>query len=72
MAAAPAPGEDGRGLSGDRSFHVLGGWDAEAPMKLFRERLLARLVERRAISQELARKLVRWTHPGQPARSDRG
>jgi hypothetical protein len=33
-------------------------------MKLFRERLLARLVERHAISDELARKLVAWTHPG--------
>jgi hypothetical protein len=33
-------------------------------MKLFRERLLARLVERHAISQDLARKLVAWKHPG--------
>ena len=33
-------------------------------MKLFREHLLARLVERHAISQDLARKLVAWTHPG--------
>ena len=33
-------------------------------MKLARERLLARLVERHAISDELARKLVTWTHPG--------
>ena len=33
-------------------------------MKVFRERLLARLVERRAISQDVARKLVAWTHPG--------
>ena len=33
-------------------------------MKLFRERLLARLVERHAISEDLARKLVAWTHPG--------
>ena len=33
-------------------------------MRRFRERLLARLVERRAISHELARKLVGWTHPG--------
>ena len=32
-------------------------------MKLFRERLLARLVERHAMSDELARKLVTWTHP---------
>ena len=33
-------------------------------MKLFRERLVARLVERHAISEDLARKLVAWTHPG--------
>ena len=33
-------------------------------MRLFRERLLARLVERHAISQELARKLMAWRHPG--------
>jgi hypothetical protein len=29
-----------------------------------RERLLARLIERHAISDDLARKLVAWTHPG--------
>ncbi len=33
-------------------------------MKLFREPLLARLVERHAISGEFARKLIAWTHPG--------
>jgi len=33
-------------------------------MKLFRERLLARLVERHAVSEDLARKLVAWRHPG--------
>lgn len=43
-------------FSEDGSVQVLGGWDSEALMKPFRERLLARLVERRAISQELARK----------------
>ncbi len=32
-------------------------------MKLFRERLLARLIERHAISEELARKLLAWQHP---------
>ena len=31
---------------------------------LFRERLLARLVERHAISPELADKLLSWRHPG--------
>ena len=30
---------------------------------MFRERLLARLVEHHAISDELARDLVAWTHP---------
>jgi len=52
------------GFSSEGGFHPLEGWDAEAVMKLFRERLLARLVERHAISDELARKLVAWTHPG--------
>jgi hypothetical protein len=33
-------------------------------MKLFRERLLARLILRHAISNELARKLLAWRHPG--------
>ena len=33
-------------------------------MRLFRERLLARLIERHAISEELARKLLAWKHPG--------
>jgi len=39
---------------------------AAAPVagSLFRERLLARLVERHAISQELATKLMAWRHPG--------
>jgi hypothetical protein len=46
------------------SFHPLATWDAEALMRLFRERLLARLIERHAISQELATKLMAWRHPG--------
>jgi len=33
-------------------------------MGLFRERLLARLRDRHAISQELVRKLLAWRHPG--------
>jgi hypothetical protein len=33
-------------------------------MRLFRERLLARLVDKHAISQELAKRLISWTHPG--------
>jgi hypothetical protein len=45
-------------------FTPLENWDAEAVMKLFRERLLARLVQRHAISEDLGRKLVAWKHPG--------
>jgi hypothetical protein len=33
-------------------------------MKMFRERLLARLVEHHAITEDLARELVAWRHPG--------
>jgi hypothetical protein len=39
-------------------------WDAERLMRLFRERLLARLVETRAISKELVARLMAWRHPG--------
>jgi Putative transposase len=39
-------------------------WNSVALMKLFRERLLACLVERHAISEELAQKLPQWRHPG--------
>ena len=51
-------------FSDDGTFHPLATWDGETVMKLFRERLLARLIERHAISQELARKLLAWRHPG--------
>ncbi len=51
-------------FSDDGSFHPLESWDGEAVMKLFRERLLARLIERHAISSELAGKLLKWRHPG--------
>jgi len=33
-------------------------------IRLFRERLLAKLVEKRAISRELVAKVVSWRHPG--------
>jgi hypothetical protein len=33
-------------------------------MRLFRERLLGSLLDRRAISQELVQKLLAWRHPG--------
>ena len=51
-------------FSDDGAFHPLETWDADAVMKLFRERLLARLTFRHAISEELARKLLAWRHPG--------
>jgi len=51
-------------FSDDGAFHPLETWDADAVMKLFRERLLARLVEKHAISQQLAAKLLAWRHPG--------
>lgn len=51
-------------FSNDGAYHALENWDAEVVMKLFRERLLARLVERHAISEDLALKLVAWKHPG--------
>jgi hypothetical protein len=51
-------------FSDDGAFHPLQTWDGDAVMKLFRERLLARLIERHAISEELARKLLDWRHPG--------
>jgi hypothetical protein len=45
-------------FSDDGTFQPLETWDAEALMKLFRERLLARLILRHALSEELARKLL--------------
>ena len=42
-------------FSNDGAFHALENWDAEAVMKLFRERLLPRLVQRHAISEDLGR-----------------
>ena len=46
------------------AFRPLETWDADAVMRLFRERLLARLIERHAISEDLARRLLAWRHPG--------
>jgi len=51
-------------FSDDGAFRPLETWDADAVMKLFREGLLARLIERHAISQDLARRLLAWRHPG--------
>jgi len=55
-------------FSDDGAFHPLETWDGDAVMKLFRERLLARLTEQHAISEALARKLLAWRHPGFGAR----
>jgi hypothetical protein len=51
-------------FSEDGAFHTIASWNAEAVMTLFRERLLARLIERHAISEDLARRLLSWRHPG--------
>ena len=55
-------------FSDDATFHPLAAWDAEPLMRLFRERLLARLALKHAISQELVTKLMAWRHPGFIAR----
>jgi hypothetical protein len=52
------------GFRDDGSFLALDAWDGEALMQLFRERLLARLVDKHAISRELVAKLMAWRHPG--------
>lgn len=44
--------------------HPLETWDGDKVMKLFRERLLARLIERHAISEELAQEPLAWRNPG--------
>jgi hypothetical protein len=62
-------------FSDDESFHPLASWDAEALMRLFREHLLARLVEKRAISQALAKGsrlgAIRASQPTSESRSRR-
>jgi hypothetical protein len=45
-------------------FHPVEAWDADAVMKLFRQRLMARLIERHAISEDLAHKLILGRHLG--------
>jgi hypothetical protein len=52
------------GKTGDGSFRPLPEWDALLLMRLFRERLLARLVEAHAISAELVNGLLAWRHSG--------
>ncbi len=52
------------GKTTDGSWQPLPDWDGMRLMSLFRERLLARLVEADAISRELVAKLLAWKHPG--------
>jgi len=52
------------GFAPDGRFFPMPKWDVTLLMRLFRKRLLARLVERHAISHELVRKLLAWRHPG--------
>jgi len=52
------------GRSADGSWHTPAEWDSERLMRLFRERLLGILLDKRAISQELVRKLLARRHPG--------
>src|SRR5262249_44706562 len=52
------------GFSNEGGFHPIEAWNAEAVMKLFRELLLARLIERHAISEDLTHRLLSWHHPG--------
>ena len=52
------------GCSADGAFRPLGAWNGQAVMRRFRERLLARLVEKHALSRELAAKVAAWRHPG--------
>jgi Putative transposase len=52
------------GKTADGSWKPLPEWDGLLLMRLFRERLLARLVEAHAISPELVKKLLAWKHPG--------
>ena len=52
------------GRAADGAWQRLPEWDGALLMTLFRERLLARLVESHVLSQELVAKLVGWKHPG--------
>ncbi|HYN05564.1 MAG TPA: transposase zinc-binding domain-containing protein [Vicinamibacteria bacterium] len=52
------------GFAPNGRFVPLPEWDAALLMGLFRERILARLLDRHAISRELVQKLLGWRHPG--------
>jgi Putative transposase len=45
-------------FSDEGTLQPLAQWDTDTLMRLFRERLLARLVDKHAISQELAKRLM--------------
>ena len=52
------------GFSAGGRFRALPAWDGERVMQLFRQRLLDRLVVKKAISEELVKRLLAWKHPG--------
>jgi hypothetical protein len=52
------------GFAPDGCLLPLPEWDPTILMTLFRERILARLLDRHAISRELVQKLLAWRHPG--------
>jgi hypothetical protein len=52
------------GRTADGSWQPLPEWNPTLLMSLFRQRLLARLIEAHAISPELVSKLLAWRHPG--------
>ncbi len=60
------------GFDANGSFHPLPEWDPTALMRLFRERLLQRLLEHHAISRELVAKLLGWRHPLEPSHRTAG
>ena len=58
------------GKTAEGSGKPLPEWDGLLLMRLFRERLPARLVESHAISPELVSRLVCWKHPGFSAHAE--
>jgi hypothetical protein len=52
------------GRTPDGTWHPLPQWDSVRLMTRFRERLLGSLLDQRAISNELVKKLLAWRHPG--------
>jgi Transposase zinc-binding domain/Putative transposase len=52
------------GKTANGSWQPLPEWNGALLMSLFRERLLARLIEAHGISLDLVKKLLAWKHPG--------